>query len=78
MKQNYTQSSLIQFIYDEVSTSERLAISEAIRRDPRLRREYLRLKAAQAKLPRAKFNAPKSAINRILDYSKSTAFEGAK
>lgn len=75
MKQNFTQSSLIQFIYNEVSTSERLAISEAIRKDPQLRKTYRDLKAAQLKLPRAKFNAPKSAIKNILKYSKSAAFE---
>ena len=77
MKQNFTQSSLIKFIYNEVSTSEKLAIMDALRSDAQLRKEYQKLKAAQARLPKARFNAPKSAINNILNYSKRTALEQA-
>ncbi len=75
MTQKFTQSSLIQFIYNEVSATERLAISEALRSDVRLRKQYNALKSAYHKLPKAKFNAPRSAMDNILRYSKTTALE---
>ena len=75
MAQKFTQSSLIQFIYNEVSATERLAISEALRNDAQLRKQYNTLKAAYHKLPKAKFNAPRSAMSNILKYSKTTALE---
>ena len=78
MKHSFTQPSLIRLIYNEVSTSEKLAICEAIRNDAQLRKEYHKLRAAQAKLPNARFNAPKAAIKNILNYSRSTALEQAK
>ena len=78
MKHSFTQNSLIKFIYDEVSASEKLAISEALSQDVQLRKEYYRLRAAQAKLPPVKFNAPRSVMDNILKYSKDTAFEQAK
>ena len=78
MKHSFTPSSLIRFIYNEVSTSEKLAICEALRNDAQLRKEFHKLKAAQHKLPNAKFSAPSSALNNILKYSKSTALEQAK
>ena len=78
MKQSFTKNSLIKFIYNEVSTSEKLAISEALSQDVQLRKEYYRLKAAQAKLPQVKFNAPRSVLDNILQHNRNTAFEKAK
>ncbi|HKK77401.1 MAG TPA: hypothetical protein VJ953_20145 [Saprospiraceae bacterium] len=75
MKHSFTSNSLVRFIYNEVSTSERLAIMEALRADAELRRAYEELKTAQNKLPKTRFNAPKSAISKILAHSKSTAVE---
>ena len=75
MKQSFTPSFLIRFIYDEVSTSDRLAVMEALRTDAQLRKTYNELKAAHNNLPKVKFNAPKSALDNILKYSKSTAVE---
>lgn len=75
MKQSFTQTSLIRFIYNEVSASERIAIMEAARTNRQLRKELQTLKAAQVQLPRAKFNAPKRALDKILCYSKTNAME---
>ena len=75
MKHSFTPNSLVRFIYNEVSTSERLPIMEALRADAELRQTYEDLKIAQGQLPKTKFNAPKSAINKILGHSKSTAVE---
>jgi hypothetical protein len=75
MKHSFTPNSLVRLIYNEVSTSERLAIMEALRADADLRRTYEDLKIAQRQLPRTKFNAPKSTINKILGHSKKTAVE---
>lgn len=75
MKHSFTPNSLVRFIYNEVSTSERLAIMEALHADAELRRAYEELKTAQNQLPKTKFNAPKSALHEILAHSKSTAVE---
>jgi hypothetical protein len=75
MKHSFTPSLLIRFIYDEVSTSERLAVMEALRTNAQLRKTYNELKAAHNNLPQAKFNAPTSALDNILKYSESTAVE---
>lgn len=75
MKHSFTPNSLIRFIYNEVTSSERLAILEALNADVELRRAYEELKAAQNQLPKTKFNAPKSALSSILRHSESTAVE---
>ena len=48
---------------------------EAVRTDRQLRQELQTLKAAQVQLPKAKFNAPKRALDNILCYSKTNALE---
>lgn len=75
MKQSFTKNSLIRFIYNEVSASERIAIMEAARTDRQLRKELQTLKAAQVQLPRVKFNAPQRTLDKILCYSKTNAME---
>jgi hypothetical protein len=75
MTQNFTQNALIRFLYDEVSSAEKIAILEALEQDRELRKEYQTLKEAYRKLPRAKFNAPKSSIQKIMEYNQRTALE---
>ena len=75
MTQNFTQHSLIRFLYNEVSSSERIAIMEALEQDTILRKAFQELKSAQQHLPRVKFNAPQSSIKSILGYNKRTALE---
>ena len=60
-------------MYQEVSTSERLAILETLRIDADLRQTYEALKAAQRQLPQVKFNAPAVVLQQVLEHSKSSA-----
>lgn len=75
MTQNFTHNSIIRFLYDEVSSAEKIAILEALQRDPELRKEYHALKEAYHQLPRTKFNAPKKSLQKIMEYNQRTALE---
>jgi hypothetical protein len=73
MMQNFTPNALIRFMYQEVSTSEQLAILEALRIDADLHQTYEALKTAQRQLPQVKFNAPAGILQQVLEHSKSSA-----
>lgn len=73
MKQNYTQLDLIRFIYKETSTTETIAISEALETDPLLASEYEELFEGFRLLPKAKFSPKPSSLKTILSYSEQTA-----
>ena len=75
MKQNFTPEDLMAYLYAETSLSSRLAIQDALRRDPVLAQELEQLRMSTRQFPKVKFTAPKLSTQRIMDYSRSTAVE---
>lgn len=75
MKQKFTPNDLIQYLYNEVSTTERLAMEEALCERPGLMEEYEGLREAKQQLPRVTFRPSSGTIQDILKYSERTALE---
>ncbi|MCB0578416.1 MAG: hypothetical protein KDD10_03795 [Phaeodactylibacter sp.] len=75
MKQKFTPNDLIQYLYHEVSATERLAMDEALCESPGLREEYKSLQQAYQQLPRVAFRPSSRTIQDILKYSERTALE---
>ncbi len=75
MKQKFTPNDFIQYLYNEVSATERLAMDEALYNDLGLREEYEGLRDACRQLPKVTFRPTSHTIQRILKYSEKTALE---
>ena len=75
MAKGFTPEDLIAYLYHETSASTTLAIDEALHDNPLLAAEFAELHEAKRQLPRVKFNAPRRAMQRILEYSRVSAFE---
>lgn len=73
MKQKFTPSDLLLFIYRETSLAETIAIAEALKEDPCLYEQYQELLEGYLALPKAKFSPRPDTLQRILSYSESTA-----
>ena len=75
MKQNFTQDHLIAYLYKETTLAQRIAVREAVQRDPLLAGELETLRTAKQQFPQVKFTAPKRSLQAVLNYSKLTALE---
>ena len=75
MKHNFTQNSLVRFIYKEATSAERMALTDALHEDRKLYEEYCKLRNQARKLPRVSFQPSASAIQNILKYSEQSAVE---
>jgi hypothetical protein len=75
MKQSFTQTDLLRFIYRETPAFESTAIAQALKENPLLREEYEELYEGYLELPKARFNAKPSTLQRILLHSKETALD---
>lgn len=75
MKQSFTSTSLVKYLYNETTAAETLAMQEALRTNPELRREYQELRQAHRQLPKVTFSPSKCTLNAIRAYSRQTAFE---
>ncbi len=73
MKQKFTMSDLIQFIYRETSLAKTIAIAEALREDPVLYEQYQELLDGYLALPKARFSPKPETMQAILSYSERTA-----
>lgn len=69
MKHTFTPIDLVNFLYQELSSIEKIEISEAIQMDWSLQEAYEELSAAKAQLPAVKFSPSKKSIQAILEYS---------
>ena len=70
MAKNFTPESLVRYIYRETSTSESLAIMDALQESYTLREEYDILYKAYKELPNVRFNPAKGCLKKILQYSR--------
>jgi hypothetical protein len=75
MTQSFTPEDCIRLIYRETSASETLAMHAAIADDYALREEFRGLFHAFQQLPKVTFRPSDSAIQNVLSYSKSNAFQ---
>jgi hypothetical protein len=75
MEQTFTQSSLIKYLYQETSAAETIAIREALQDDILLREKYEELRRAYEQLPGVKFSPKQATLQKILEYSKSSALQ---
>lgn len=73
MKETYTQESLVQFMYHELSSEEALDMRQALDQDSELRAEFNDLLLARTQLPKVQFNPSNAALRNILQYSAQTA-----
>lgn len=75
MKQTFTQNDLLRYIYSETSLNETKEIRQAIAEDAILRNEYDSLLEGYQMLPKVKFQASRSALQNIMDYSAISQIE---
>jgi len=75
MKQKFTLNHLVKYIYKETTVAETLEIREALSTDFQVYQQYQELLFAQRQLPKVKFDAKKSTLNSILNYSKQATLE---
>ena len=75
MKQSFTPNHLIQYLYNETTASETLAINEALNEDQALLEEFKSLHEGYQQLPKVKFSPSSSTIQDILGYSERTTLE---
>lgn len=71
MIKTFTENDLVRFLYDELNTTERAALENALVTDPQLHAELEELKAVQKDLGKVSFSPSKNAIDKILEYSRA-------
>ncbi|MEM8526279.1 MAG: hypothetical protein AAGG68_16680 [Bacteroidota bacterium] len=70
MQKDFTLEDLVSLLYGEVSTSERLAMYEALEAQPALLAEFEQLSQAKQRLPKVAFSPSKDTIKEILAYGE--------
>jgi len=75
MKQNFTPSLIVKYLYNETTAAEAKAVQMLLRENAEARQAYQEMREAQQHLPRVKFNASAKTVNNILAYSKQAALE---
>lgn len=73
MEQPYTQELLVQFIYKETPVLESFEIEDAIENNKVLAFQHATLQSAFHRLPKASFVPTNQTVQRLLDYSRSSA-----
>lgn len=76
MKQTFTKEDLTAYLYSEMNQAEHIAFEQALGADPLLANEVAELRQTKQQFPKVKFNAPKRSLQKIMNYSRSTALEG--
>ncbi|MEM1326622.1 MAG: hypothetical protein AAGI23_11740 [Bacteroidota bacterium] len=70
MHNNFTTNDLIALLYNELDTSRRLSLYEALEEQPALMAEYQELMSAKQQLPKALFSPSDKAISNILAHGQ--------
>lgn len=71
MKHNYISNQVLKFIYEELPLFEHLETDYAIKTEADYKEAYHRLKSSIALLPSIHFYPSRSAVKKVLAYSKS-------
>ena len=75
MKQNFTPSLLVTYLYNETTAAEAKTVRKLLHESVEARQAYQELREAHQYLPRVKFNASAKTMQNILAYSKQAALE---
>lgn len=75
MKQNFTPSLLVKYLYKETTAAEAKSVRTLLHESAEARQAYQELREAHQHLPRVKFNASAKAMKNILARSKQAALE---
>lgn len=73
MSDPYTPDALVQFIYREQDGQAAFLTTRSLESNPALMAVYRQLHHAKAQLPKVVFTPSSNVLNRILQYSASTA-----
>ncbi len=71
MKHNYTENQLIQYIYGELSITDKFEIEDAMENDEYLALDYKQLYRAYKYLPKVKFAPTDISVANVLNYSRN-------
>lgn len=71
MDNQYTSLDLLPIIYRELSPEELGPIFSVLQIDEKLKREFLRMKAAKQSLPQLQLEPTDATISNILAYSRA-------
>ena len=72
MKQTYTETDLIRFIYKDVDVFEYFEMDYAIHNNRSLKESFSELKETVKRLPKVKLSPSAAAIDNILRYNKTS------
>mgnify|MGYP000034909973 CR=1 FL=1 len=73
MEQNYTENTLIRYIYKETNFLENLEVEHALVEEPIIAKAYSRLYNAYKLLPKVTFMPAQNSVDNIVTYSQSPA-----
>lgn len=75
MDNTSTQHSIIQYIYNELSDTQRIEVEQLLENNFEAKEMYNSFLNSIDNLPKVTFNPPQSSIDQILNYSASTQLE---
>ena len=75
MEEISTKNNIVRFLYQETSLREEVTLKRLMSVDSDLKEEYQMLKEAKQRMPKVLFNPSNSALDNILNYSRTTAPE---
>ena len=75
MNKTHTPDALVQFLFRELSAFEAVETAQLIDHNPVVRAEYATLQAAKMQLPKVHFNPSANVLQRVMQYSATTALE---
>ncbi len=75
MKQQFNEQHLILYIFKELSILETATLEKALKEDSNLCRQLAQLKEGLAELENLELSPNDSAIQNILNYSKTSSYE---
>ena len=73
MTETFTQEDLLKYFYQETSSTESKAITEAINENWEVREEFNDIVSLLELLDKIQFNPSPSSVEIILEYSKNTS-----
>lgn len=72
---NFTPEDLLQYLYNETSTTQTAAIKAALETDWSLREKFEVIKSAQCRLEALKMSPSQKTIDNILSYAEKAVAE---
>ena len=70
MTKTFTENDLLGFLYGDLTKKQESEIQQALLTDPSLLQRFKALKETKDELSKVMVKAPKSAVDKILSYSR--------